>query len=79
MATGLLVIRLSRPFAAKSAANWVMKRVVFFTHFHLSKIKAATECMDAGLSSLNLPCAISGDRKMFILSTANTKPYPKTP
>ncbi len=30
MATGLLVIRLSRPFAAKSAANWVMKREVFF-------------------------------------------------
>ncbi len=25
VATGLLVIRLSRPFAAKSAANWVMK------------------------------------------------------
>ncbi len=31
VATGLLVIRLSRPFAAKSAANWVMKREVFFT------------------------------------------------
>ncbi len=26
VATGLLVIRLSRPFAAKPAANWVMKR-----------------------------------------------------
>ncbi len=26
---GLLVIRLSRPFAAKSAANWVMKREAF--------------------------------------------------
>ncbi len=30
VATGLLVIRLSRPFAAKSAANWVMKREVFY-------------------------------------------------
>ncbi len=28
--TGLLVIRLSRPFAAKSAANWIMKR--WFLH-----------------------------------------------
>ncbi len=28
MATGLLVIRLSRPFASKSAANWVMKMVL---------------------------------------------------
>ncbi len=27
MATGLLVIRLSRPFAAKPAANWVIKRL----------------------------------------------------
>ncbi len=26
VATRLLVIRLSRPVAAKSAANWVMKR-----------------------------------------------------
>ncbi len=26
VATGLLVIRLSRPVAAKSAANWVMTR-----------------------------------------------------
>ncbi len=25
MATGLLVIRMSRPLAAKPAANWVMK------------------------------------------------------
>ncbi len=30
MATGLLVIRLSRPFAAKSVANWVMKRRFFY-------------------------------------------------
>ncbi len=29
VATGLLVIRLSRSFAAKPAANWVMKRKVF--------------------------------------------------
>ncbi len=28
MATGLLVIRMSRPFATKSAANWVMKKWV---------------------------------------------------
>ncbi len=27
MAKGLLVIRMSRPFAAKSAAYWVMKNV----------------------------------------------------
>ncbi len=30
MATGLIVIRLSRLFAAKLAANWVMKRRFFY-------------------------------------------------
>ncbi len=28
VATGLLVIRLSRPFGAQPAANWVMKKPV---------------------------------------------------
>ncbi len=35
MATGLLVIRMSRPFAAKSSANWVMKKLFLHGAYYL--------------------------------------------
>ncbi len=43
MATELLVIRLSRPFAAKSAANWVMKRGHDTHHLVLSNFYSESD------------------------------------
>ncbi len=59
MATGLPVIRLSRPFAAKSAANWVMKRV-FFTGRYVKKPLFTLRSLLIDVISSNIDIALIG-------------------
>ncbi len=50
VATELLVIRMSRPFATKRAAKWVMNKCFFqYSSFDLTKCSLGELCSDVSM------------------------------